>query len=171
MACCVLFALRHLHEARGAGANLTLERFGRPPIDLNPVRPGVYREATDTTFYQQITRDVDGQKQITLFHPSRPPYRLEAFPNGNHASASCSVVGEGNWTNHETGATVNLISVDSTVQLVLHGDTLPTEQFAPGIYLTPGYVWVCAERNGSPGLFLFDDRLRWVRFRREGSTP
>ena len=157
--------------ARGAGAKLTLERFGRPPIDLIPVRPGVYREATDTTFYQQFARDADGHQQITLFHPSHPPYSLDAFPSDKHASTPCPVFAEGKWTNQETGAAVNLISVDSAVQLVLHGDTLRTEHFAPGLYLTPGYVWLCAERDGSPGLFLFDDRLRWVRFRRKESAP
>ena len=148
--------------ARGAGDSLTLQRYGRPTVDLVRVRPGIYRASTDTTFYQAFDRAEDGTIEITLFHPSHAPYTLAAFRGGT-PMADPSKVSVGSWVNAETGVTLQF-TAGPTPQVIVRGDTLPTESFGHGIYLTPGYVWLFGERDGRQGLYLFDDRLRWVRF-------
>ncbi|PPK86471.1 CubicO group peptidase (beta-lactamase class C family) [Neolewinella xylanilytica] len=146
------------------GDTLILHRYGRSDIRVEPVDEGIYREITDTTFYQTFDRGPDGSDRITLYHPIHAPYSLsKADPPVEETTIPGADV-SGSFHNTETGVELTVSFGPGDRTMVLGGDSLVVEPFTERMWVTRGYTFLTSTEHDRPVLYLFDDRLRWVRF-------
>ncbi len=150
----------------GSGDTLILHRFGRPDIRLEPFGEGIYRQVTDSTFYQTFDADPSGRKRITLYHHSHAPYSLlkTEVPAGRTGCMD-SLLGQ-TFMSSETGVELNVSTGGDGLMLVLAKDTLTVDTFTERIWVTQPYTIRVESERDEPILYLFDDRLRWIRFDR-----
>ncbi len=144
---------------------LEMTRYGRPDVLLEPVRAGVYRQSTDTTFYQVFETDAKGRVSITLYHGSHAPYQL-AQTEALSETATTRTVPAGLYFNAEIGVTIRLErDGQERPSVAINGDEQDLEEFTASTWVTQRFTLrQKVDADGTPVLFLFDDRLQWVRF-------
>ena len=152
---------------RGGGDTLILHRFDRPDVRLEKIDAGLYRESTDTTFFQQFAPDAEGRPAIHFYHPSHAPYSLPRSPEEWQSTGEPPVLTGTRYRNAETDVELNVTTTDGGVQFVLGADTLRTASFAERVWVTPSYTFLVGSGPRPEEIHLFDDRLRWVRFTRQ----